>query len=72
MAKLNLPPTRTNLLKLKQDYLVASEGYELLERKREILAIELMSNIEKIKRLEKDIDKKLYEAYDSLKKVVFY
>jgi len=68
LAKLNIPPTKSNLIKVKQDHSTASEGYELLERKREILVMELMSYVERVKRIEKELDKKITDAYASLKK----
>ena len=72
MPKLNIPPTKSNLIKLKQDCTIASEGYELLERKREILVMELMSYVEQVKRIEKELDKKLFDSYDSLKKAITF
>jgi V/A-type H+-transporting ATPase subunit D len=67
MAKLNVPPTKSNLLRIRADNQVASEGYELLEQKREILVMELMSYVERVKRIEKELDKLIFDAYDSLK-----
>lgn len=43
MARINVPPTRDSLLRVKQDLRFAREGYEILERKREVLATELVS-----------------------------
>lgn len=67
MAKLNLSPTKSNLIKVKQDFVIAKEGHELLEQKREILVLELMSYVERVKRLEKELDTLLFDAYFSLK-----
>lgn len=36
MAKLNIAPTKSNLLALTEDLHAAQDGYELLEQKREI------------------------------------
>lgn len=71
MAKMNIPPTKSNLFKIKQSYSIAKEGYSLLSQKREILVIELMSYLERVKRVEKDLDKLLNEAYDSFKKAIY-
>jgi len=42
MANINIPPTRSNLLRMKQDLQFAREGYEILDRKREVLTTELI------------------------------
>ena len=42
MAKINVPPTRSNLLRMKQELRFAREGYEILNRKREVLTGELI------------------------------
>jgi V/A-type H+-transporting ATPase subunit D len=42
MAKINIPPTRSNLLRMKQELRFAREGYEILNRKREVLTGELI------------------------------
>jgi len=70
MAKLNIPPTKSNLIKVKQDISIAEEGYELLEQKREILVMELMRHVERVKRIEKELDTKIFEAYKFLKKAI--
>ena len=57
MAKLNVAPTKSNLLAMKEQLAVSTNGYELLEEKREILVRELMHLVEKVKLLERDIDK---------------
>ena len=55
MAKLNIAPTKSNLLHIKEQLAVAEDGYELLEQKREILVMELMHLVEKVKLLEQKI-----------------
>ena len=59
MAKLNIAPTKSNLLHIKEQLAVAEDGYELLEQKREILVMELMRLVEKVKLLEQKINKKV-------------
>ena len=61
MAKLNIAPTKSNLLQMKEQLAVSTNGYELLEEKREILVRELMQLVERVKSLEADI-KKLTQA----------
>lgn len=67
MAKLNIAPTKSNLLTIKEQLSVAEDGYDLLEQKREILVMELMHMVEKVKLLERDIDKAVGSAYSALK-----
>ena len=59
MAKLNIAPTKSNLLSIKEQLAVAEDGYELLEQKREILVMELMHLVDKVKVLEQKINKKV-------------
>lgn len=70
MAKLNIAPTKSNLLAIKEQLSVAVDGYDLLEQKREILVMELMRMVEKVKLLERDIDKAVERAYPALRKML--
>ena len=49
MAKLNIAPTKSNLLSMKEQLSISQNGYELLEQKREILVQELMHMVDKVK-----------------------
>ncbi|MBQ2206390.1 MAG: V-type ATP synthase subunit D [Treponema sp.] len=70
MAKLNIAPTKSNLLSLKEQLAVSTEGYDLLEQKREILVMELMHLVERVKLLERDMDKCIAKAYPALKRML--
>ena len=70
MAKLNIAPTKSNLLAMKEQLASAQNGYELLEQKREILVMELMRMVDKVKVLERDIDKLIDRAYPALKRML--
>lgn len=70
MAKLNIAPTKSNLLAMKEQLASAENGYELLEQKREILVMELMRMAEKVRILEIDIDKVVEKSYAALKKML--
>ena len=70
MAKLNIAPTKSNLLSVRTQLSVAESGYELLEQKRELLVMELMRMVEKVKLLESKIDKTVQEAYPALKNML--
>jgi V/A-type H+/Na+-transporting ATPase subunit D len=66
MPKIELPPTKSSLRKLKEDLSFGYEGYDLLNQKREILALEIVHRISAIRSIETDflasLDK-LYAAY---------
>lgn len=70
MAKLHVPATKSQLQQLKAQSTVAHEGFELLDQKREILVMELMRMLERVKLLERDLDAAANRAYDSLKKMI--
>ena len=66
MAKIELPPTKSSLRKIKEDLVFAYEGHDLLNQKREILAIEIVKKIGEIRRIEaefQDVLNELYGAY---------
>jgi V/A-type H+-transporting ATPase subunit D len=63
---MELPPTKSSLRRLKEDLSFAYEGYDLLNQKREILAIEIVRRIDEIKRVEAEFQQSLdllYGAY---------
>lgn len=70
MAKLNIAPTKSNLLAMKEQLAISTNGYELLEEKREILVRELMHLVEKVKLLEKQMDKAVNQAYLAFKRML--
>lgn len=55
---------------VKEQLAVSQNGYELLEQKREILIMELMRMVERVKLLEREIDKTIHSAYPSLKNML--
>jgi V/A-type H+/Na+-transporting ATPase subunit D len=66
MPNLELPPTKSSLRKLKEDLSFAYEGYDLLNQKREILAIEIVKKIGAIRKIEAEFQEvlsRLYAAY---------
>ncbi len=66
MAKIELPPTKSSLRKIKEDLAFAYEGHDLLNQKRELLALEIVRKIGEIRRMEsglQDMQNKLYAAY---------
>jgi len=67
MGRIDIPPTKSNLRKVKNDLLFAYEGYDLLEQKREILVMEIMKNVQLIKEIEEKLKITLEELYHSYK-----
>lgn len=70
MAKLQVAPTKSNLIALKEQLVIAHEGYDLLEQKREILVMELMRLVEEVKQMEQSMAKASESAYASLKRTL--
>ncbi|MDR2607319.1 MAG: V-type ATP synthase subunit D [Treponema sp.] len=70
MAKENIAPTKSNLIRVKERLATAEEGYDLLEQKREILVMELMAKVEQVKLLERDLDTRVASAYPALKRML--
>ena len=67
MSKLNIAPTKSNLLSLKRQLVFAEEGYDLLEQKRQILIFELMSRLARAQELERAVADLLRRAYAALR-----
>ena len=65
MPKIDVPPTKTSLRKIKEDLTFAYEGFDLLNQKREILAMEIVKNIRTIKRVEHQLEEMLEKFYSN-------
>ena len=70
MAREQIAPTKSNLIRVKERLNTALEGYDLLEQKREILVMELMQKVEQVKMLERELDQKISTAYPCLKRML--
>jgi V/A-type H+-transporting ATPase subunit D len=66
----NVAPTKSNLLREKETLALAIEGYDLLERKREILMLELMKRIGEVRTLDEDMRKRAGTAYPVLRRML--
>jgi V/A-type H+/Na+-transporting ATPase subunit D len=64
----NTFPTKGNLILAKNSLALAKQGYELMDKKRNILIRELMELIDKAKDIQSDIDTTFTTAYKSLQK----
>lgn len=65
----NTFPTKGNLILAKNSLKLANKGYELMDKKRNILIRELMELIDKANNIQNEIDTTFSEAYEALQKV---
>jgi len=63
MSKIELPPTKSSLRRLSDDLAFAYEGYDLLNQKREILAMEIVRHISEVRRVEASFLRALNSLY---------
>lgn len=70
MPTQTIAPTKSNLLKEKENLALAVEGYELLERKREILMMELMKRVDQVRVLEREIEERALTAYPVMRRMI--
>jgi V/A-type H+-transporting ATPase subunit D len=66
MPRLNIPATKSNLLRLSGELTFSKEGRDLLDEKREILIMEIMGMLENAHRKRLAVEKELAEAYQTL------
>lgn len=59
----NIPPTKSNLLKIKEDLKLSKMGYNLIDKKRNVLIKEMMQQIEKAKEIQNDVVVLFEKAY---------
>lgn len=67
MAKLDIAPTKSNLLALRRQLAFAEEGYDLLEQKRQILIFEVMSRLKIAAEVEQALTEALKRAFSALR-----
>ena len=68
MPKINVAPTRSNLIRIKKELQFAREGYEILDRKREVLTTELVRVAHEAEVLQQEVWKLLGPGYSALQK----
>ena len=66
MSLINIPPTRSNLLQLKSSLVFAREGYTILDKKREVLTMELLSMESRAEEQQKKVASLMEKAYRAL------
>lgn len=64
----NNAPTKSNLIKAKNSLNFSKKGYELLDKKRNVLIREMMCYVERAKDLQRRINSTFAEAYSALSK----
>ena len=65
---LNTVPTKGNLMAAKSSLALARQGFDLMDKKRNILVREIMDLNEKAKDIQSEIDSTFTEAYAALEK----
>jgi V/A-type H+-transporting ATPase subunit D len=68
MARINLPPTRSNLIRMKQELTFIREGYDILNRKREVIAAELVRVAREAEDIQEQVWQQLEKAYQAIEK----
>jgi V/A-type H+-transporting ATPase subunit D len=64
----NVAPTKTNLLKMKDELKFARLGYDLLDQKRNILVLELLNLVDQAEDYQSRVEKGLAAAFQALQK----
>ena len=62
-------PTKSNLIKAKASLELSNKGFELMDKKRNVLIKEMMSLVDRTKGIQEKIYNKLDEAYGYLQKL---
>ena len=70
MERLNIAPTKSNQLRIKRELAMASDGYQLLDQKREILVMELMRLLDQVKLVQKEMEVRQEKAYATLRRAL--
>lgn len=68
MARLNIAPTRSNLLQLKNRLEFAREGFSILDKKREVLTNALLSRVAEAEELQNRVWALYADAYQALER----
>ncbi|MHB1356613.1 MAG: V-type ATP synthase subunit D [Anaerolineae bacterium] len=66
MPRLKMAATRSNLITVKQQLALARDGYRLLDRKREVLIMEIMRIINQAEEVQRRVEAQFQQAYSVL------
>ncbi|WP_163194373.1 V-type ATP synthase subunit D [Clostridium thermarum] len=64
----NIAPTKSNLISAQSSLEFSQKGYELLDKKRNVLIREMMSYVDRAERLQNSVNDIFGAAYDALRK----
>ncbi len=67
---IDVPPTKANLLELKDQLAIAKSGYDLLEEKREVLVSELLNIIDDAEAFRREVTERLTAAFTALREAI--
>nr|WP_312576374.1 V-type ATP synthase subunit D [Sedimentibacter sp.] len=63
-----IAPTKSNLIKSKSSLVLSKKGYELLDKKRNVLIKEMMEFVDKARNMHNEIYDVIADAYEALQK----
>ncbi|MDY4888152.1 MAG: V-type ATP synthase subunit D [Sphaerochaetaceae bacterium] len=70
--RVNLPATKSNLMRLKDELAFASQGHELLDQKRSILVVELLTLVDQAVDYQTRVENALALASTSLQNTILH
>lgn len=70
MEGMEMPATRSNLIRLKDELLFARDGLELMDQKKEILVRQISSLAVRAERVRAEMNQRLTVAYDQLQEAM--
>lgn len=62
----HIAPTKSNLMKAKSSLILSQSGFDLLDKKRNVLIKEMMALVDKAKGIQEEIYTQISEAYQAL------
>jgi V/A-type H+-transporting ATPase subunit D len=68
MARLDIAPTRRNYLDIQKTLERVQQGHDLLDKKRQILVTELMSELEAARRIKEQVKEAMAKAYEAMRR----
>lgn len=70
MERMEMPATRSNLIRLRDELLFARDGLELMDQKKEILVRQISSLAVRAERVRAEMNQRLTVAYDQLQEAM--